>query len=153
MFGNEKAGYDMEIDALIEYEVQKIEEMKQTLEAITTEMDEMRHIKKNLEGLDDFFKWTIQTKKWFEEHYDVKMLKAEEHADEKKSWKQVKYKKMARLSAKMYKKLNRALGTFSELEQHKKRFEFLNQKLKLMIVAILPQLRKEYYEEKIESKG
>ncbi|MBN2459713.1 hypothetical protein JXB28_05500 [Candidatus Woesearchaeota archaeon] len=148
-----RPGYEMEIDSLIEYEVQKIEEMKRTLEGITNEINEMKHIKRNLEGLDDFFKWTIQTKRWFEEHYDAKMLRAEEHADEKKSWKQVKYKKMARMSAKMYKKLRRAVATFDELEQHKKRFEFLNQKLKLMIMNVLPQLRKEYYEERVESKG
>lgn len=153
MFGIGKAGYDTNIDALMGYEAREIEEMKKILKAITEEINEMKHLERNLDGLEDFFNWTLQTKKWFEEHYDVKMLKAEDNPDEKRAWKRAKYRKMAKLSAKLYKKLTRALETFNEIEMHKKRFEILNQKLKNMTLALLPQLRKEYYEEKVESKA
>jgi len=148
-----RAGYDVDIDRLMAFETHEVEEMRHILERITDELKEMRHLEKNLKGLDDFLKWTLETKKWFEKNYDVKMFKSEEHPDEKKALKHTKYKKMARLTGKTYRKIEKVLETFAELEHHKKRFELLNQKLKQMVEALLPELRKEYREERVEAKA
>ena len=151
MFG--KAGYDINIDRLITLENQKVEEMKRILEEIMNELSEIKHLEKNLKGLDDFIEWTLKTKKWFEEHYDAKMLKAEERPDKRSAWKHAKYRNMARLSRKTYKKLEKARKTFSELKHHEKRFFRLNQLLEETTDALLPELRTETREERAEVRA